>query len=100
MVNNSLPADAQRWRGVLDTTVCYKVCRCFSPDPPAIAPTKKTYRHNITEKVLKVELSTITLTLTLTFNNSPNHDQQNLSNSLNTKKGGTTICEVGNIGIK
>jgi hypothetical protein len=36
-------------------------------------------RHNMTEKVLKVELSTITLTLTLTFNNSPNHDQQNLS---------------------
>jgi hypothetical protein len=47
------------------------------------------------------ELLTISaLTLTLTFNNSPNHDQQNLSNSLNTKKGGTTICEVGNIGIK
>jgi hypothetical protein len=73
----------------------------FSPGTAAISSTNKTYRHNITEKVLKVELSTITLTLTLTFNNTPNHDQQNLSNSLNTKKGGgTTICEVGNIGIK
>jgi hypothetical protein len=34
------------------------------------------------------EAMRITATLTLTFNNSPNHDQQNFSNSLNTKKGG------------
>ena len=98
MVNNSHPADAQWWRGVLDTTVCDKVCRWFSPGTPEISSTNKTYRHNIAEILLKVELST--LTLTLTFNNSPNHDQQNFSNSLNTKKGGITICEVGNIGIK
>ena len=86
MVNNSHPADAQWWRGVLDTTVCDKVCRWFSPGTPEISSTNKTYRHNIAEILLKVELST--LTLTLTFNNSPNHDQQNFSNSLNTKKGG------------
>ena len=63
-----------------------KGCGCFARGTREIPPTKKTYRHNITEILLKVELST--LTLTLTFNNSPNHDQQNFSNSLNTKKGG------------
>jgi hypothetical protein len=56
------------WRGVLDTTLCDKVCqylaagRWFSPGTP-VSSTNKTDRHNITEILLKVVLNTITLTL-------------------------------------
>ena len=52
------------WRGVLDTTVCDKVCqwlatgRWFSPCPP-VSPTSKTDCHDITEILLKVALNTI-----------------------------------------
>jgi hypothetical protein len=51
------------WRGVLDTTLCDKVCdlqqvRRFSPGTPASA-TNKTYHHDITEILLKVALNTI-----------------------------------------
>jgi hypothetical protein len=55
-------------RGILDTTLCDKVCqwlvagRWFSPDTP-VSPTNKTTRHDITEILLKVALNTITLTL-------------------------------------
>jgi hypothetical protein len=51
-------------RGVLDTTLCDQVCqwlatgRWFSPGPP-VSSTHKTDRHNITEILLKVALSTI-----------------------------------------
>jgi hypothetical protein len=54
-------------RGVLDTTLCDKVCqelaagRWFSP----VFFTNKSDRHNITEILLKVALNIITLT--------PNH---------------------------
>ena len=53
------------WRGVLDITVCDKVCqwlataRWFSPGTP-VSSTNKTDRHDITEILLKVALSTIT----------------------------------------
>jgi len=56
-----------RW-GVLDTTLCDKVCqwlatcRWFSPNTP-VSSTHKTDGHDITEILLKVALSTITLTL-------------------------------------
>jgi hypothetical protein len=46
------------------TTLCDKVCqwlatgRWFSPGPP-VSPTNKTERHDITEILLKVALSTI-----------------------------------------
>ena len=49
------------WRGVLDTTLCDKVCqwpatgRRFSP----VSSTNKTDRHDITEILLKVALCTI-----------------------------------------
>ena len=49
-----------RW-GVLDTTLCNKVCqwlatgRWFSP----VSSTNRTYRHDITEILLKVALNTI-----------------------------------------
>ena len=52
-------------RGVFDTTLCDIVCqwletgRWFTP----VVSTNKTDRHDITEILLKVALSTITLTL-------------------------------------
>ena len=55
-------------RGVLDTTLCDKVCqglaasRWFSTGTPN-SFTNKTDRHDITELLLKVALSTIPLIL-------------------------------------
>ena len=52
------------WRGVLDTTLCDKVCqwpvtgRWFSPGTP-LSSTNKTDRHDIIEILLKVALNTI-----------------------------------------
>ena len=57
------------WRGVLDTTLCDKVCQWlatgqwFSLVPP-VPSTNKIDHHDITEILLKVALSTI---------NQPNH---------------------------
>ena len=57
-------------RGVLDTTLCDKVCqflatgRWFSPCTP-VSSTNKTDRHDITEILLKVALNTRTLTQNL-----------------------------------
>ena len=59
--------DSRPWQGVLDTTLCYKVCqwlaagRWFSLGIP-VSPTNKTDHHDITEILLKVALNTITLT--------------------------------------
>ena len=56
-------------RGVLDTTLCDKVCQClatgrwFSPLTP-VSSTYKTDRHEITEILLKVALNTINHKLT------------------------------------
>jgi hypothetical protein len=53
------------WQGVLDTTLCDKVClwlatgRWFSRDTP-VSSTSKTERQDIAEILLKVALSTIT----------------------------------------
>ena len=53
--------------GVLDTTLCDKVCqrlatgRWFSPGT-LVSSTNKTHHHDIAEKMLKVALNTITLT--------------------------------------
>jgi hypothetical protein len=58
----------QSLRGVLDTTLCDKVCqwlargRWLSLGTP-ISSTNKTYLHDITEILLKVVLNTITLIL-------------------------------------
>ena len=52
------------WRGVLDTTLCDKVCqllatgRWFSPGT-LVSFTNKTDPHDITEILLKVALNTI-----------------------------------------
>ena len=54
-------------RGVLDTTLCDKVCqwlatdRWFSPGT-TVSSTNKAVRHDITEILLKVALNTINLT--------------------------------------
>ena len=57
-------------QGVLDTTLCDKVCQWlatglwFSPGTP-ISSTNKSDHHHITKILLKVALNTIILTLTL-----------------------------------
>ena len=53
------------WLGVLDTTLCDKVCQCgmsvvFSGYPDS--SNNKTDRHNMTEILVKVALSTINYT--------------------------------------
>ena len=59
-------------RGVLDTTLCDKVCqwlvadRWFSPGT-WVSSTNKADCHDITEILLKVALNTITLTLAVGF---------------------------------
>jgi len=61
-------------RGVLDTTLCDKVCQClalaagqwFSPGT-LVSSTNKTDRHDITVILLKVTLNTITLTLYISY---------------------------------
>ena len=58
--------ETRLWWGVLDTTLCDKVCqwlatgRWFSPGTP-VSPTNKTDRHDIAEILLKVALNTIIL---------------------------------------
>jgi hypothetical protein len=49
-------------RGVLDTTLCDKVCHWFSPGTP-VSSANKTQCHDITEIFMKVVLNTRTLTL-------------------------------------
>jgi len=48
--------------GVLDTTLCDKLCQWFSPGTP-VSSTNKTDRHDITEILLKVALNTTNQTL-------------------------------------
>jgi hypothetical protein len=56
--------EPRTWRSVLDTTLCDKVCQWlatdlwFSPGTP-VSSTNKTDRHDITEILLKVALTTI-----------------------------------------
>ena len=56
-------------RGVLDTTLCDKVCHWHAAGQwfslgTTVSSTNKTNCHNISEILLKVALNTITLTLT------------------------------------
>jgi hypothetical protein len=59
-------------RGVLDTTLCNKVCQWlaagqwFSPGTP-VSSTNKTDRHDITDILLKVALNTINHKPTITI---------------------------------
>ena len=66
----TLSSEPCSWRGVLDTTLCDKVCqwlatgRWFSPSTP-VSSTNKTDRHNIIEILLIIALNTINLNQTL-----------------------------------
>jgi len=51
-------------RDVFDATLCDRVCQSFSLATPG-SSTNKTSQHDITEILLKVALSTITLTIAL-----------------------------------
>jgi hypothetical protein len=61
--SSSCEFESCSWRGVLDTTVCDKVCQWlstgqwFSLGNP-ISPINKTDSHDITEIMLKVALNT------------------------------------------
>ena len=67
IIYNILYFQSRSWQGVLDTTLCDKVCqwlaavRWFSP----ISFINITDRHDITEILLKVSLNTIAITLLL-----------------------------------
>jgi len=60
----SCELESRSWRGVLDKSLCDKVCQWLttgwwlSPDTP-VPSTNKTDRHDITEILLKVALNTI-----------------------------------------
>ena len=54
ITTKSLEFESRSFRGVLDTTLCDKVC---SGSP--VSSTSKTDRHDITEILLKVVLNTI-----------------------------------------
>jgi hypothetical protein len=62
----SCELESHSWRGVLDTTLCDKVCQrlatgwWFSQCTP-VSSSNETDRHNITEILLKVTLNIITL---------------------------------------
>jgi hypothetical protein len=66
--HKSCEFESRSWRGVLDTTLCGKVCqwlatgRWISP-VLGFSSTHKTDRHDITEILLKVALNNFTLTL-------------------------------------
>jgi hypothetical protein len=57
---------SRSWPGLLDTTICDKVCqwlaagRWFSPGTP-VSSTNKTDRHDIAEILIKVAIYTISL---------------------------------------
>ena len=53
--------EARSWRGVLDTTLCDKVCQWFSPGTP-VSSTNKIDRYDKAEILLKVPLNTINQT--------------------------------------
>jgi hypothetical protein len=63
---NSTEYESRSWRGVLNITLCDKVCQWlaiawwFSSDTP-VSFTSKTDHHDIAEILLKVALNTITL---------------------------------------
>jgi len=67
---NQCQSPLQLSRGVLDTTLCDKVCqwlaagRCFSPGTQ-VSSSNKTDRHDITEILLTVAFNTITITMLL-----------------------------------
>ena len=64
MINTYCEFEPRSWRGVLDATLCdlRQIGSWFPPVTP-VSSTNKTDLHDITEILLKVALSIITLTL-------------------------------------
>ena len=66
--HQSCEFEPRSWPGVLDTTLCDKVCqrlsadRWISPGTP-VSPTNNTDRHDITDIQLKVALNTMNKTI-------------------------------------
>jgi hypothetical protein len=66
ITTKSCEFEPRSWQGVLDTTLCDKVCQWlatgqwFSPGT-LVSSTNKTDCHDITEILLKVALNTINL---------------------------------------
>jgi hypothetical protein len=56
--HKSCEFEPRSWQGVLDTTLCDKVCQWFSPGT-SVSSTNKTDCHQITEILLKVALNII-----------------------------------------
>ena len=59
--------ESSSWRGVLDTTLCDKICLWLAADRwfstgTQVSSTNTTVCHDITEILLKVVLNTLTLT--------------------------------------
>ena len=67
--HKSCEFEHRSWRGVLDTTLCDKVCqwlvagRWFSPGT-TVSSTNKADRHDITDILLKVALNTMNINQT------------------------------------
>ena len=61
IVLHSCELESSSWRGVLDTTLCDKVCQLLAAGWwfSLVSSNNKTDRHDITEILLKVALSTI-----------------------------------------
>ena len=58
--------ESRSWRGVLDITLCDKVCQWLAAGPglsprTPVSSTNKIDHHNVTEILLKVALNSITL---------------------------------------
>jgi len=70
LINIYIEFESPSWLGVLDTTLCDKICqslaagRRFLSTGTPVSSTIKTDCHHITEILLKVALNAITLTLT------------------------------------
>jgi hypothetical protein len=62
---NQCLLSTRSWKGVLDTTLCDKVCQWLATGRffPSVSSTNKTDHHNITEILTTVALNTITLSL-------------------------------------
>ena len=86
-------------QGLLDTTLCVKVCQWvaigwwFSPGTPA-SSTNKTDRHNITEILLNVALSTISLILNVCTKVFMQLQLLNWSHPISLRRPTSYLCKI------
>jgi hypothetical protein len=62
-ITTEVQFETRSWQGILNTTLCDKVCQCFVTGQwfLRILSTNKIDRHDEAEILLKMALSTITL---------------------------------------